>query len=199
MLNHKTLLTALLLLAATPLASFAACSSPEGEEGAVIYNSTAKMLQFCNGTVWVNAAGIAAGAGGGGSYTLYDADGAELGVVLGTPGGGYVSFYDTTTDRFHVSDVATSSTSAYSGGTVYFSEANCEGAPVGLDAANRHSYACTGSTNCTKRPVYSINGPLGPTPHKSYRASNGTCYGHTSSTSLYKFYYICGGGTCTLQ
>ncbi len=31
------------------------CSTPPGNEGDVIYNSTYKVVQFCNGTDWVNA------------------------------------------------------------------------------------------------------------------------------------------------
>ncbi len=31
------------------------CSTPPGNEGDVIYNSTYKVVQFCNGTQWVNA------------------------------------------------------------------------------------------------------------------------------------------------
>lgn len=67
----KWFVVSLFALVLAPLASFAACSDPSGNEGEVIYNSTAKMLQFCNGTVWVNAAGIAPGSGGGGGKPTY--------------------------------------------------------------------------------------------------------------------------------
>jgi len=64
-----TILTTLILFFAVPIAAFAACTNPAGSEGEIIYNSTAKMLQFCNGTLWINAAGVAPGAGGGGKPT----------------------------------------------------------------------------------------------------------------------------------
>lgn len=36
-------------------AAVAACLSPAGNEGELVYNSTHKVVQFCNGTVWISA------------------------------------------------------------------------------------------------------------------------------------------------
>lgn len=35
--------------------AFGACINPVGNEGAVVYNSTHKVVQFCNGTAWISA------------------------------------------------------------------------------------------------------------------------------------------------
>jgi hypothetical protein len=41
-----------LLVVSTP-AAWAVCSNPSGNEGEIVYNSTYKVPQFCNGTDWV--------------------------------------------------------------------------------------------------------------------------------------------------
>lgn len=46
--------------------AFAACTSPTGSEGDVIYSAAAKQLQFCNGTTWVNTGATVQTVGGGG-------------------------------------------------------------------------------------------------------------------------------------
>ncbi len=51
------LLAAALLLPAT---TFADCSVPSGIAGDIIYNSTYNVVQFCNGTQWVNTASTVA-------------------------------------------------------------------------------------------------------------------------------------------
>lgn len=38
-------------------AAFAACTSPTGSEGQIMYNSTSHTLQFCNGTAWLATGG----------------------------------------------------------------------------------------------------------------------------------------------
>src|SRR5438552_11170937 len=45
-----------LIVASTLMAgtAFAACNSPTGAAGSQIYNSTYSVMQFCNGTSWVN-------------------------------------------------------------------------------------------------------------------------------------------------
>lgn len=53
-----SLLTACLLVSAVTLFSgkaFAACGTPSGIAGDIIYNSTYNVLQYCNGTNWINA------------------------------------------------------------------------------------------------------------------------------------------------
>lgn len=45
-----TLLAVFLL----PLAAHAACTSPAGNAGEVVFSTTAKTMQYCNGTNWVN-------------------------------------------------------------------------------------------------------------------------------------------------
>jgi Protein of unknown function (DUF1566) len=49
--------------------SFAACTSPAGNEGAFFFNSTSHVPQFCAGTAW-QAMGPVPGAGGSGCSTL---------------------------------------------------------------------------------------------------------------------------------
>ncbi len=43
-----------LLLVVLPVAGYAACTNPTAEAGAVIFSQTAKTMQYCNGTDWVN-------------------------------------------------------------------------------------------------------------------------------------------------
>ena len=51
-----SVLLALVLLAA-PGRAEAACASPPGDEGLVIYNATFHVMQFCDGTNWISMAG----------------------------------------------------------------------------------------------------------------------------------------------
>lgn len=55
-----------LVLSLSSMPAFAACSSPSGNEGSVIYSASAKQLQFCNGTSWVNTGATVQSVGGGG-------------------------------------------------------------------------------------------------------------------------------------
>src|SRR5258705_13539264 len=42
-----------------PAAARAACSTPTGTAGEIIFNSTYSVMQYCNGTSWVNMGGVA--------------------------------------------------------------------------------------------------------------------------------------------
>jgi len=59
----------------------AACTAPPGAEGDITYNTTHKMMQFCNGTQWVAMAGPSSDGGGSG--------GAEACVIGDAIGSGY--------------------------------------------------------------------------------------------------------------
>lgn len=77
----------LLSLAAIPLTiglipgpALATCVNPTGTEGRLIYNSTSKVVQFCDGTNWI---GMGGGGGGGGASALVglsDVDAASAGT-----------------------------------------------------------------------------------------------------------------------
>ena len=60
------------LLATSP--AHAACGSPVGEQGEIVYNSTGNIMQYCNNTNWI-AMG-AAGTGNGGCANPSDVEGA---------------------------------------------------------------------------------------------------------------------------
>lgn len=65
-LSHVASVLALLLAAASlaaPTVALAACASPAGSEGEIIYNDDFNVAQFCNGTSWVSmSGGASAGA-----------------------------------------------------------------------------------------------------------------------------------------
>ena len=64
MLRRSLILaTALLALASLsfPSRALAACANPAGVESQVMYNATHHVLQFCNGTNWINASGKMSG------------------------------------------------------------------------------------------------------------------------------------------
>src|SRR4051812_7596126 len=44
---------ALALAFLLPGTAIAACTNPTGAEGQIIYNTDYKLMQFCNGTLWV--------------------------------------------------------------------------------------------------------------------------------------------------
>ena len=61
---------ALLMVVAAALIApnaIAACTSPAGVAGDQIYNSTYNVMQFCNGTNWVNMGGVASNVTAAGS------------------------------------------------------------------------------------------------------------------------------------
>jgi len=60
------LVSALLVLVA-PAAADAACSGPSGTAGDQIYNSTYNVMQYCNGTAWINMGGVASSVTAAGS------------------------------------------------------------------------------------------------------------------------------------
>ena len=64
----KTVLFLNALLAVFMLSSnaFAACSSPSGVAGELIYETGNNVVQYCNGTNWVNTGFKNASAGAGG-------------------------------------------------------------------------------------------------------------------------------------
>jgi hypothetical protein len=62
--KHLLSVSALALMLA-PGTAFADCSTPTGTAGDQIYNNTYNVMQFCNGTDWVNM-GSSGGGGGGG-------------------------------------------------------------------------------------------------------------------------------------
>jgi hypothetical protein len=70
--------------------AFAACSSPTGSEGDVIYSAAAKQLQFCNGTTWVNTGATVQAVGGGGGATFA---GATTSEYKGGGNAGYSGLY----------------------------------------------------------------------------------------------------------
>lgn len=59
-----------LALSFSSISAYAACSSPSGNEGSVIYSASAKQLQFCNGTNWVNTGATVQSVGGGSKPTF---------------------------------------------------------------------------------------------------------------------------------
>ncbi|PIZ30938.1 MAG: hypothetical protein COY40_03360 [Alphaproteobacteria bacterium CG_4_10_14_0_8_um_filter_53_9] len=70
------LVAALAVLTFGPALAHAACSNPTGDEGTQVYNSTFKVMQFCNGTDWVSMAGTnASGAWAPSGTALYFNDG----------------------------------------------------------------------------------------------------------------------------
>jgi hypothetical protein len=48
--------------------AYAACTSPAGTEGQQVYNTTHKIMQYCDGTNWIGM-GSVGGSGGGGAAT----------------------------------------------------------------------------------------------------------------------------------
>jgi hypothetical protein len=53
------LLFAILAVTLSPRTAFAACTSPAGNEGDVLYNTDFKVVQFCNDTSWISMSGTA--------------------------------------------------------------------------------------------------------------------------------------------
>lgn len=53
----RFLLAVVAIIILFPAAAYAACLVPNGNEGDLVYNSTYKVVQFCNGTQWVSTGG----------------------------------------------------------------------------------------------------------------------------------------------
>lgn len=57
MMRTWIFIAALFVFIALPSKAYAVCSGPAGAEGELIYNSTHKIVQFCNGTLWIATGG----------------------------------------------------------------------------------------------------------------------------------------------
>jgi len=68
--NILVFLCFLLSFFCLPSSAYAACTSPAGNAGALLYNSAYHVYQFCNGTTW-NALGPTPGAGPSNSNTVF--------------------------------------------------------------------------------------------------------------------------------
>ena len=69
-----------------PASAFAACTVPAGIAGDIMYNSTYNVLQFCNGTSWINAG--SSNASGIGTLTSGDfctTDGTNINCTTASP------------------------------------------------------------------------------------------------------------------
>lgn len=68
--------------------TMAACSNPAGDAGHVIFNTTVKTMQYCNGTDWINAGAVIANAPQTGCISLTGAAGGTNAGAGGTGGAG---------------------------------------------------------------------------------------------------------------
>jgi len=82
-------------------AAYAACSSPAGAEGEMIYNDDFNVLQFCDGTNWV---GMSGGSGGGGGAGVTDGDKGD--ITVGSSGASWM-IDDDVLDFTELSDAMT--------------------------------------------------------------------------------------------
>jgi hypothetical protein len=57
MMRTGIFIAALFVFIALPSKAYAVCSGPAGAEGELMYNSTHKIVQFCNGTLWIATGG----------------------------------------------------------------------------------------------------------------------------------------------
>ncbi|MCZ7593710.1 MAG: tail fiber domain-containing protein [Hyphomicrobium sp.] len=78
---------------AYPQNALADCANPAGPEGRLVYNSTHKVVQYCDGTNWI---GMGGGSGGGGASALVGLSDVDAGAA----GNGYVLQYNTTTTKW---------------------------------------------------------------------------------------------------
>jgi hypothetical protein len=62
-LFRSFILAFVVVAALAPRPVFAACSTPSGVAGDIIYNGTYNVLQYCNGTSWINAGSLNASGG----------------------------------------------------------------------------------------------------------------------------------------
>ena len=67
-----------------PLASYAACTNPSASAGSIIFNSTYKVMQYCNGSNWINTGAVIPNAAQTGCTTPAAAAG---GVIYNSPTG----------------------------------------------------------------------------------------------------------------
>jgi hypothetical protein len=182
----KWFVVSLFALVLAPFASFAACSDPSGNEGEVIYNSTAKMLQFCNGTVWVNAAGIAPGSGGGGGKPTYA--GVTSATTDGTPNGGN---YTKNLDALCASDFAGSRALRSSDMKYLYADiTSADEAIVHSDDMTRYNNYFYNSENAQYLGTHpncdnwSDNSSTSTTRMLTYQGSSGQTYGRTCNQSF---------------
>lgn len=94
---------AIFVFCALPSTAFAACASPTGTAGQIIYNADHAMPQYCDGTNWIGFGGTSGGAGPVAHWkldessgtTAYDSIGSDNGILTNTtwswqPSGGKI-------------------------------------------------------------------------------------------------------------
>jgi hypothetical protein len=198
----KTVYGIVFAASAWGLVAHADCTNPTGVEGDVIYNSTIKNLQFCNGTVWVNAAGIApsagGGGGGGGALVAYDPNDEVIGYFLSerTSGQAGYNFYNTATRQLvfltanDISDYSVSVTA-----NVYFSGADCGGSIKGIDVVGSAlGYGCTGAATCKTTLKKYLYTNTYSQAYASKRNTSGVCVNGSGSSSMYTMLSSAGTG-----
>lgn len=75
----------LAMCALGPSLAHAACASPTGDEGTQVYNSTFKVMQFCNGTNWISMAGTNVSGAWAPSGTALYYSGGNVGIGTNNP------------------------------------------------------------------------------------------------------------------
>jgi|AntAceMinimDraft_11_1070367.scaffolds.fasta_scaffold03350_12 hypothetical protein len=158
--------------------AFAACSSPTGSEGDVIYSAAAKQLQFCNGTNWVNTGATVQSLGGGG-FTLYE-NGNPIGPVIG-----YVQSYGPAfwSNIYNFHSTATANIGSTINTTSYYSQSNCGGYVMGI-LSNGYGYSCIGADTCT-HGVIRFSTPTESLSYGSSRNSSGVCSNISGTATMY--------------
>lgn len=73
------------LMVFTATAAQAACTDPAGNEGNQVYNSTYKVMQFCNGTNWISMASTFTSAAWAPSGTALYYNGGNVGIGTDVP------------------------------------------------------------------------------------------------------------------
>jgi hypothetical protein len=88
---EKPLVSAVFALASllAPQA-FAACSTPPGIAGDIIYNGTYNVLQYCNSTNWINAGSLNASGGALTANDFCTTNGSLITCTVGSTGSGNV-------------------------------------------------------------------------------------------------------------
>ena len=166
-------------LSAAPV--YAACTNPAGEEGQVVYNSTHKVMQFCDGTNW-QAMGCQ-----GNSSTFFNtsncSDGEALAYDLASEK--FICPPDISPDAFTFTDQTSVAVSTAIESNIVLVSNMDNGTAISISGSGTQEYRICDDDSCSTAPSYtSTAGTINAGKYVQLRLTSSASYGTANTATL---------------